>query len=231
MGLAPRGENKTCCGRTVKGASCKNRLKLRVTEKGHQKLMSLAGRPLDLTTLEFALCDIVKDFLCGRWHRSQQADDIAHRWYQAAVRKTTQAELNFHHLQPPVGRTSMFLGSSDAQMSEPDHTHRPFLDDASLNSFAYLPAVTEVLPSTGPFVSAATLRADNVPWHITPEQPAFLSCVTNIWAGVRNEGALEAFIRPCGGVPTNIGACTNNVTADASRPATYKSQLSNELVQ
>ena len=30
------------------------------------------------------------------------------------------------------------------------------------------------------------LRANSVPWHVSPAQPAILSFVTNIWAGVQD---------------------------------------------
>ncbi|KAJ5982663.1 hypothetical protein N7451_012763 [Penicillium sp. IBT 35674x] len=39
--------------------------------------------------------------------------------------------------------------------------------------------------SMGSYVTAATLRANSVPWHVSPTQPAILSCITNIRAGLQ----------------------------------------------
>ncbi|KAJ5267424.1 hypothetical protein N7478_010232 [Penicillium angulare] len=187
MGLDPRGETKTCRGRTEKGASCKNRVNWRDIKKGHQKLINLASLPLDLMGLELVLCNIAKDFLCARWHRSRQADDIAHRWCQAAVRNTPQAVPDLDHSpQPSAVGTPTRLRSSDTGLLNSNNTHRPpLLNEASLNSPVYPPSATDPSPSMGSFVTAATLRADNIPWPISPDQPAFLSCVTNIRAGVQ----------------------------------------------
>ncbi|KAJ5982167.1 hypothetical protein N7451_012267 [Penicillium sp. IBT 35674x] len=40
--------------------------------------------------------------------------------------------------------------------------------------------------SMGSYVMAATLRANSVPWCVSPTQPAILSCITNISAGLQD---------------------------------------------
>ncbi|KAJ5474097.1 hypothetical protein N7475_003663 [Penicillium sp. IBT 31633x] len=37
-----------------------------------------------------------------------------------------------------------------------------------------------------PFVTSAMLRTNSVPWHISPAQPAILTSVANVWAGVQD---------------------------------------------
>ncbi|KAJ5253131.1 hypothetical protein N7489_003541, partial [Penicillium chrysogenum] len=46
------------------------------TKIGHQKLTTLSREPFDLSTLQSKLCDIARDFLCARWHRQRQADQV-----------------------------------------------------------------------------------------------------------------------------------------------------------
>jgi hypothetical protein len=40
--------------------------------------------------------------------------------------------------------------------------------------------------SINPFVTAAMLRTNSVPWHVSPARPAILTSVTNVWAGVQD---------------------------------------------
>ncbi|KAJ5267791.1 hypothetical protein N7478_010599 [Penicillium angulare] len=172
-------ESRNCCGRTINDASCKSRIKLSVVQKGHQKLMSLARRPLDLATLELSLRDIAKCFLCASWHQSQQTDDVAQRWYQAAIRNSTPFSGTGHSPSPPIAHSSS--RTSVAQISELDHT----VQSGTPNTPPHTPATSVPSPSMGSFVTAATLRSNNVRWNISPDHPAFLSCVTNIRAGVQ----------------------------------------------
>ncbi|OQE33089.1 hypothetical protein PENNAL_c0920G03746, partial [Penicillium nalgiovense] len=59
--------------------------------------------PFDLSTLQSKLCDIARVFLCARWHRQRQADQVGQRWYEAASatrRKCRMAlELPLHPLR------------------------------------------------------------------------------------------------------------------------------------
>ncbi|KAJ5267697.1 hypothetical protein N7478_010505 [Penicillium angulare] len=175
----PSQESRTCCGRTIKGASCKSRITLSVVQRGHQKLMSLARRPLDLATLELCLRDIAKCFLCTSWHQSRQTDDVAQRWYQAAVRNSTPFSGTGRSHSPPIAHSSS--RTSVVQTSELD----PTVQLCTPNTPPHMPATSLPSPSMGSFVTAATLRSNNVPWNISPDHPAFLSCVTNIRAGVQ----------------------------------------------
>ncbi|KAK9848355.1 hypothetical protein MYU51_016761 [Penicillium brevicompactum] len=61
---------------TKKGAPCKNSINFQDTKIGHQKLNILARESFDISTLQSKLCDIAKEFLCARWHRQWQADQL-----------------------------------------------------------------------------------------------------------------------------------------------------------
>ncbi|KAJ5100887.1 hypothetical protein N7456_006939 [Penicillium angulare] len=172
-------ESRTCCGRTIKDTSCKSKIRSSVIQMGLQKVTSLARRPLDLATLELSLRDIAKCFLCASWHQSQQTDDVAQRWYQAAVRNSTPSSGTGRSPPPPIAHSSS--RTSVAQRSEPDHT----VQSGTPNTPPHTPATSLPSPSMGSFVTAGTLRSNNVPWNISPDHPAFLSCVTNIRAGVQ----------------------------------------------
>lgn len=53
--------------------------------EGRNKLKSLTRRQFDLSDLPI-LRDIASHFLCWRWHRTRQADQLGQQWYNAAVR-------------------------------------------------------------------------------------------------------------------------------------------------
>jgi hypothetical protein len=59
-----------------KGEPCKNSIKVEDTKIGHQKLTTLAREPFDLSNLQSKLRDVAKEFLCVRWHRQRQADQL-----------------------------------------------------------------------------------------------------------------------------------------------------------
>ena len=67
------------------------------------KVDHLSREPFDLSTLQSKLCDIARVFLCARWHRQRQADQVGQRWYEAASatrRKCRMAlELPLHPLR------------------------------------------------------------------------------------------------------------------------------------
>ncbi|OQE64091.1 hypothetical protein PENNAL_c0229G02214, partial [Penicillium nalgiovense] len=87
----PHGGPASCCGVTKKGEPCKNSVKVQDTKIGHQKLTTLAREPFHLPTLQSKLCDIAKGFLCARWHRQRQAEQVGQQWYEAAVRSQRTA--------------------------------------------------------------------------------------------------------------------------------------------
>jgi hypothetical protein len=53
-----------------------------------------------------------------------------------------------------------------------------FLSDPDVSNYGHSWAV--------PYITAAMLRTNSVPWHVSPAQPAILPFVTNIWAGVQD---------------------------------------------
>ena len=163
-------ESRTCCGRTIKGAFCRNQIKLPVIQKGHQKLRSLARRPLDLATLELSLRDIARSFLCARWHQSQQSDTYAHKWYQVALRNMTRLTPSTRPSQQPIVPSS--LSSRPRQLSERHHPGHLQLDGSRLDAPdtpVYSPSANAPSPSIGSFVTGKTLRSNNVPWQVSPE--------------------------------------------------------------
>jgi hypothetical protein len=74
--VSPNGGSVFCCGMTEKGTRCKNRINAKDTKKGHRNLDSLANEPFQLSTLQPKLCAIAKEFLCARWHRQRQAEQV-----------------------------------------------------------------------------------------------------------------------------------------------------------
>ncbi|KZN87790.1 hypothetical protein EN45_063510 [Penicillium chrysogenum] len=66
----------SCCGVTKKGEPCKNSVKFQDTKIGHERLTTLGREPFDLSTLQPKLYDIARVFLCARWHRQRQADQV-----------------------------------------------------------------------------------------------------------------------------------------------------------
>jgi hypothetical protein len=80
--VSPNGGLGFCCGMTQQGAPCK----IEDNKIRHQRLNTLAIEPFDLSTLHSKLCDIARYFLCARWHRQWQADQVGEQWYEAAVR-------------------------------------------------------------------------------------------------------------------------------------------------
>lgn len=66
--MGPLGVDKTCCGITKNGDSCKLAVKKETLKEGQLKLNNLARSPFDLSTLDSQLNDIVAFFLCKKWH-------------------------------------------------------------------------------------------------------------------------------------------------------------------
>ncbi|KAJ5869333.1 hypothetical protein N7455_004274 [Penicillium solitum] len=95
--VSPNGGPGSCCGMTKKGEPCKNSIKVKDTKIGHQKLATLARQPFDVSSLQPKLCDIARDFLCARWHRHRQADQVGQQWYEAAVRNQARNGFSISH--------------------------------------------------------------------------------------------------------------------------------------
>jgi hypothetical protein len=89
--VGPLGQRSLCCGITANGIPCKNSVKIKDINQGHQKMTNLSRIPFGLAALQASLREIAKNFLCKRWHRDRQADRVGQRWYEAAVRNQAQA--------------------------------------------------------------------------------------------------------------------------------------------
>ncbi|KAI3090990.1 hypothetical protein CBS147333_10323 [Penicillium roqueforti] len=155
---------------------------------GHQKINTLAREPFNLSTLQPKLCAIAKEFLCARWHRQRQAEQVGQQWYEAAVRNQARVPHDSRVASPSIvhpgqrqvssGSRRRLAGSGNTDRSPPHgrRQDRP------------VPLSTSPGPeqSTNPFVTAAMLRTNSVPWQVSPARPAILTSVTNIWAGVQD---------------------------------------------
>lgn len=172
----------------TKGAPCKNSIKLKDTKIGNQKLNALIREPFQLSTLQSKLCAIAKEFLCARWHRQRQAEQIGQQWYDTAVGNQVRVPYDSRVASPSIvhpGQRRMssacrkrLAGSGNTDRSPPH----------GLRQDPPVPLSTSPGPvqSVNPFVTAAMRRANSAPWHVSPAQSAVLTSVTNIWAGVQD---------------------------------------------
>ncbi|OGE47235.1 hypothetical protein PENARI_c053G03707, partial [Penicillium arizonense] len=182
--VSPNGGPGSCCGMTKKGHPCKNLIKVEDTKIGHQKLATLARETFDVSSLQPKLCDVARDFLCARWHRQRQADQVGQQWYEAAVRNQSRVPHGSRMASP-----SVIVHPGQRQTSSASR-RRPASDntDPSPRGLRQDPPVRlstnpEPLQPFNPFVTSAMLRTNSVPWRVSPAQPAILASVANIWAG------------------------------------------------
>jgi hypothetical protein len=177
--VSPNDGPGFCCGMTKKGAPCKNSIKFEDTKIGHQKLNILAREPFDISTLQSKLCAIAREFLCARWHRQRQAEQVGQQWYEAAVRNQARVPHDSRVATPPIvhPRQRQMSPASSRRLAESDNRQDPTV-----------PLSTSAAPvqSINPFVTAEMLRTNSVSWHVSPARPAILTSVTNIWAGVQD---------------------------------------------
>ncbi|OQE07150.1 hypothetical protein PENFLA_c178G06630 [Penicillium flavigenum] len=182
----PHGGPVSCCGVTKKGEPCKNSVKVQDTKIGHQKLTTLSREPFDLSTLQSKLCDIARVFLCARWHRQRQADQVGQRWYEAAIRNQARVPHGSRVATPSIAHPGQRQMSSVSR-SRPASGNT----DRSPHGLRQDPPVPlstnpEPVQPFNPFVTSTMLRTNSVPWHVSPAQPAILTSVANIWAGVQD---------------------------------------------
>jgi len=157
-------------------------------------MADLSRTTFDLAGLQSSLCKIAKSFLCKRWHREEQASQLARRWYEVAIRNQAHAygdpEFTLSSADSPaVPRQTQFTSrgpheESGRTLQEPlQHSDWDASPADSLND----PDIFNHGQSrAAPYITTAMLRANSVPWHVSPAQPAILSFVTNIWAGVQD---------------------------------------------
>ncbi|KAJ5244905.1 hypothetical protein N7489_005001 [Penicillium chrysogenum] len=171
---------------TKKGEPCKNSVKFQDTKIGHERLTTLAREPFGLSTLQSKLCDIARVFLCARWHRQRQADQVGQRWYEAAIRNQARVPHGFRVAAPSIAHPGQRQMSSVSR-SRPASGNT----DRSPHGLRQDPPVplstnSEPVQPFNPFVTSTMLRTNSVPWHVSPAQPAILTSVANIWAGVQD---------------------------------------------
>ncbi|CAP79574.1 hypothetical protein PCH_Pc23g00800 [Penicillium rubens Wisconsin 54-1255] len=154
----PYGGPVSCCGVTKKGEPCKNSVKVQDTKIGHQKLTTLSREPFDLSTLQSKLCDIARARVP---HGSRvAAPSIAH----------------------PGQRQMLSVSRSRPASGNTDRSPHGLRQDPPVR----LSTNPEPVQPFNPFVTSAMLRTNSVPWHVSPAQPAILTSVANIWAGIQS---------------------------------------------
>ncbi|KAI1829411.1 hypothetical protein DTO027I6_9626 [Penicillium roqueforti] len=183
----PHSGPGSCCGMTKKGEPCKNSIKVEDTKIGHHKLTTLAREPFDLSNLQSKLCDVARDFLCARWHRQRQADQVGQQWYEAAVRNQARVPHGSR-----IGSPSVVVHPGQRQTSSASR-RRPVPGNTArsphgLRQDPPVPLSTspEPVQPFSPFVTSTMLRTNSVPWHVSLAQPAILTSVANVWAGVQD---------------------------------------------
>lgn len=184
--VGPLGQRSLCCGITANGSSCRNSVKIKDINQGHQKMTDLSRIPFGLAALQASLCEIAKNFLCKRWHRDRQADRMGQRWYEAAVPNQAQAHSAAADTpsSPPAPTVPRQTRSAFRRgPSESDRAHRLVGQHSDHHSDREASPAERVDRPTHPYVTAAMLRANNVPWRVTAAQPAILSLTPSTWAG------------------------------------------------
>ncbi|CAG8389931.1 unnamed protein product [Penicillium salamii] len=182
--VSPNGGPGSCCGMTKKGAPCKNSIRVEDTKIGHQKLNTLAREPFDLSNLQSELCTIAREFLCARWHRQRQAEQVGQQWYdirnQARVPHDSRVA-SPSNIPPGQRQTSSASRRRPAWDNNDGSAHRLRQEPPLRQSTSPEP----VQPST-PVVTATMLRTNSVPWSVSSDRPAILSSASNVWAGVQD---------------------------------------------
>jgi hypothetical protein len=178
----------SCRGVTKKGEPCKNSVKFQDTKIGHERLTTLGREPFDLSTLQSKLYDIARFFLCARWHRQRQADQVGQQWYGAAVRNQARVPRGSRVATPSIvypGQRQMF-SASRRHLTGSGNTDRPPPHGLRQDLPGRLSTNPEPVQPFSPFVTSAMLRTYSISWHISPAQPAILTSVANVWAGVQS---------------------------------------------
>ena len=157
-------------------------------QTGHQRLTTLAREPFDLSGMQIKLCDIAKEFLCARWHRQRQAEQVGQQWYEAAVRNQARVPCGSRVATPSIvypGQRQMF-SASRRHLTGSGNTDRPPPHGLRQDPPVRLSTNPEPVQPFNPFVTSTMLRTNSVPWHVSPAQPAILTSVANVWAGVQS---------------------------------------------
>ncbi|OQE33241.1 hypothetical protein PENNAL_c0897G05594, partial [Penicillium nalgiovense] len=141
---------------------------------GHQKLTTLAREPFDLPTLLSRLCDIAKGFLCARWHRQRQAEQVGQQWYEAAVRNQARVPENSRAAAPSIAHPGQRQVSSaprrhPTESPDTDRSSHGLREDGPM-----LPTNPELVQPLNLYVNSTMLRTNSVPWSVSPARPAIL---------------------------------------------------------
>jgi hypothetical protein len=130
------------------------------------------------------LCDIAKEFLCARWHRQRQAEQLGQQWYEAAVHNQARVPHSSRMASPSVIIQPGRRQTSSASRRRPtsDNTNRSPPHGRRQDPPVRLSTTPEPVQPFNPFVTSTMLRTNSVPWSISPAQPAILLSATNIGA-------------------------------------------------
>ncbi|KZN93966.1 hypothetical protein EN45_041540 [Penicillium chrysogenum] len=208
----PHGGPVSCCG---------------VTKKGEPE-------PFDLSTLLSRLCDIAKGFLCARWHRQRQAEQVGQQWYEAAVRNQARVPENSRAAAPSIAHPGQRQISSaprrhPTESPDTDRSSHGLREDGPM-----LPTNPELVQPLNLYVNSTMLRTNSVPWSVSPARPAIplagfqnltlqsltpseeVDSITDADDHSRNEGALDALVRP---FPTPLSDAETHSVHTAGKPS------------
>lgn len=173
----PREKDRLCCGLTKRGTRCQLLVTEDVHNAGVKMLHTLACQPFDLPALQNKLPDIVAHFLCKRWHRRLQADEVRKQWEAATIRNQAQVQTPRHR---SVTRTSGRVLSPEGRFrGDPTELNNPG-SSGCLNPLQSTPTREpgESSQASDPELTEVALRENRVPWVISRARPAVLSIQT-----------------------------------------------------
>jgi hypothetical protein len=181
----PREKDRICCGLTKRGTPCKLYITEDVHNAGVKKLHTLACQPFDPLILQHRLPDIVADFLCARWHRRLQVDEVRKRWEAAAIRNQARALARRHS---SVTANSGTVPSFEAHLRSVRTELNAQAASNSPDRVQSTPAREPEHPSqdSGTELTEAALRENRVPWVVSEARPAMLS--------IRDESGEKVYI-------------------------------------
>ncbi|KAJ5651616.1 uncharacterized protein N7484_005339 [Penicillium longicatenatum] len=168
MGAASRGESKSCCGITRSGAPSKNLIKTQDIKQGRQKLARLGSFPFEISTYNLCFAILRNTFSAHDSIGTDKPTDLA----SSGTKQPSEIKR----------RQTMTL---KVLLNHNIRAHLNAKPSSDENSDSSPSTITRLPRSMGSYVTAATLRANSVPWCVSPAQPAILSCITNIRAGLQ----------------------------------------------
>ncbi|KAJ6003924.1 hypothetical protein N7540_013206 [Penicillium herquei] len=189
MGAGPRGDSSFCCGIADPGRPCKNSIRGKELKAGREDLLRLSLHPVESLDLQRLLIGVAKNFLCRRWHRGRQAESIGKKWYDTAMRNHTSLVSSPVDPQPYTQMSSLSDVESElapnTSLPDGDMSLQPAENEAVEVSSIETSTFTEESQTTGPYVTTAMVRANDVPWDVSPTRSVVIPSADDIRADVQ----------------------------------------------